>query len=73
MPCRFGWGWIEANGISSRGTPIAHLDILKQLHEILDDMEYGDDGGVGVNFWHVPREKNVEADALANQALDTGN
>jgi ribonuclease HI len=44
--------------------------VLKRIHERLDEMEYEDDGGIRVQFWHVPRERNQEADALANAALD---
>jgi len=33
-------------------------------------MEYSDDGGREVQFWHIPRELNREADALANRAFD---
>jgi ribonuclease HI len=36
-----------------------------------DYMEYSDEGGGReVQFWHVPREMNREADQLANGALD---
>lgn len=51
-------GWIENDGIGSNGTQVAHFDTLKQLHEKLDHMEYSDDGGVEVHFWHIPRELN---------------
>jgi ribonuclease HI len=63
-------GWIEGGGLGSRRRPVAHFGKLKAIHEKLDEMEYGDDGGIHVQFWHVPREKNQEADALANEALD---
>jgi ribonuclease HI len=33
-------------------------------------MEYSDDGGMIVQFWHVDRSLNEGADALANAALD---
>ncbi|KAI3336982.1 ribonuclease H-like protein [Xylariaceae sp. AK1471] len=63
-------GWIENGGVRSRRRPIAHFEKLKAIHERLSEMEYGDDGGIVVQFWHMPREKNQEADALANRALD---
>lgn len=64
-------GWIENNGIGASGRRVAHFDILKKLHEKLDYMEFSDDGGGReVQFWHIPRERNREADALANRALD---
>ncbi|CAE7010499.1 hypothetical protein CFE70_001904 [Pyrenophora teres f. teres 0-1] len=62
--------WIENGGIGSEGRRVAHFQILKQLHEMLDYMEYSDAGGREVQFWHVPRERNNEADALANKAFD---
>lgn len=63
-------GWIENDGIGSRGRKIAHYQRLKELHEKLDYMEYSDDGGIVVQFWHVDRSMNEAADALANTALD---
>ncbi|OSS47480.1 hypothetical protein B5807_07427 [Epicoccum nigrum] len=63
-------GWIEKDGVGSRGKPVAHFERLKMLHEMLDEMEFGDDGGIEVEFWRVDRGMNKEADALANAALD---
>jgi len=63
--------WIENDGVGSNGRPVAHFKVLKDLHDTLDHMEYSDEaGGREVQFWHVPREMNREADALANKALD---
>jgi ribonuclease HI len=63
--------WIEDDGVGSNGEQVAHFQVLKQLHETLDHMEYSDEaGGREVQFWHVPRDMNREADALANMALD---
>ncbi|KAK3945758.1 ribonuclease H-like domain-containing protein [Diplogelasinospora grovesii] len=62
--------WIEAGGRRANGKPVAHYQVLKEIHEKLDDMTYGDDGGLDFKFWHISREKNREADALANQALN---
>jgi ribonuclease HI len=63
-------GWIERGGLSSRGKVVAHYDRLKELHELLDEMEYGDDGGIVVQFWHIERSMNENADSLANGALN---
>ncbi|KAF2452349.1 ribonuclease H-like domain-containing protein [Lineolata rhizophorae] len=63
-------GWIENDGRNAEGRPVAHYETFKEIHERLDEMTYGDDGGLEFKFWHVPRERNEEADALANQALD---
>jgi len=63
-------GWIENGGRRSNGRPVAHFDKLKEIHDKIDEMTYGDDGGLRFGFWHVPRESNRAADELANQALD---
>ncbi|GKT50869.1 ribonuclease H [Colletotrichum spaethianum] len=62
--------WIENEGINARGHRVAHFETLKELHERLDDMTYGDDGGLDIMFWPIPREENQEADKLANQAFE---
>ncbi|KAI0016397.1 ribonuclease H-like protein [Xylariomycetidae sp. FL0641] len=62
--------WIENGGVNRSRRPAAHYQKLKALHEKLDEMEFGDDGGLQVQFWHVPREENREADRLANLALN---
>ncbi|KAI0836607.1 ribonuclease H-like protein [Hypoxylon sp. FL0890] len=62
--------WIASGGRGAQGRPVAHYKVLKELHDRIDDMTYGDDGGMDFKFWHVPREQNQEADALANQALN---
>ncbi|XXG99965.1 hypothetical protein Hte_006306 [Hypoxylon texense] len=63
-------GWIENGGRKARGGPVAHFHVLKDIHERVDEMTYGDQGGMHFMFWHVPRTQNSEADALANRALD---
>ncbi|KAL1859071.1 hypothetical protein Daus18300_009711 [Diaporthe australafricana] len=63
-------GWIENDGLRPNGQPVAHFDKLKEIHEALDEMTYGDDGGLRFQFWHVPRDENREADGLARSALD---
>jgi ribonuclease HI len=62
--------WIEAGGVGSRGKKVTHYEVLKQVHEKLDYMNYSDQGGRHVQFWHIPRDMNREADLLANRALD---
>lgn len=63
-------GWIENDGLRSNGRAVAHFDKLREIHDKIDDMTYGDDGGLHLQFWNVPREENQEADELANSALD---
>lgn len=62
--------WIEDDGLRPNGQPVAHFEKLKEIHGAIDEMTYGDDGGLQFQFWHVPRGENREADALANSALD---
>ncbi|KAL6703198.1 hypothetical protein ACN47E_010127 [Coniothyrium glycines] len=62
--------WIENDGMSYSGRPVAHWQVLKKLNEKLEYMKFSDDGGREVQFWHVPCGLNKEADALANKALD---
>lgn len=63
-------GWVANDGRRSNGRAVAHFDKLQEIQEKIDDMTYGDDGGLSFQFWHVPREENEEADGLANSALD---
>lgn len=45
--------------------------VNKEYFELLERLVVELNGlGVEVRFWHVPREYNQEADALANKALD---
>ncbi|KUI72376.1 Ribonuclease H1 [Cytospora mali] len=63
-------GWMENDGLRSNGQAVAHFDKLLEIQNKIDDMTYGDEGGLHFQFWNVPREENREADALANSALD---
>lgn len=47
-----------------------YYDIFHSLHSRIDDLTYGDDGGLEFQFWQVPRKLNVDADRLVNQVLD---
>jgi ribonuclease HI len=62
--------WIENDGVKSNGKSVKYFHTLKEMHERLEEMEYGDDGGIEVQFWRINRENNKDADALANLALD---
>ncbi|KAL3684952.1 hypothetical protein R1sor_002974 [Riccia sorocarpa] len=59
--------WVR-NGFISSGTNrrIVNAGALENLHETIVDMEVE---GVDVRFWHVRREDNEDADALANAAF----
>ncbi|KAF2135315.1 uncharacterized protein K452DRAFT_333212, partial [Aplosporella prunicola CBS 121167] len=61
--------WIEHKGFTPQGRPVAHFETLRNLHDSLNYLESAE-GGYEVQFWHVPREMNKEAYALAYAALD---
>lgn len=63
-------GWIKNDGLKQNGQPVAHFEKLKEIHEAIDEMVRGCLVGMQLQFWHVPRGENREADALANSALD---
>ncbi|KAF4994945.1 hypothetical protein FDECE_12947 [Fusarium decemcellulare] len=62
--------WIEKGGRNAQGKPVAHYETIKEIHDLLDELTYGDDGGLDFKFWLVSRDQNQEADSLANIALD---
>ncbi|KAF4841953.1 hypothetical protein CGCSCA4_v009092 [Colletotrichum siamense] len=52
-------------GKSDRGC-LEHCDLWQELRQGLVDLA---DCGAVVQFWHIPRDQNLEADALANVGL----
>eukprot|EP01057_Protomagalhaensia_wolfi_P003679 Protomagalhaensia_wolfi_Nauph_80__3678@NODE_370_length_2662_cov_769_619520_g279_i0_p2_GENE_NODE_370_length_2662_cov_769_619520_g279_i0NODE_370_length_2662_cov_769_619520_g279_i0_p2_ORF_typecomplete_len270_score26_57RNase_H/PF00075_24/5_2e31RVT_3/PF13456_6/1_9e14_NODE_370_length_2662_cov_769_619520_g279_i017712580 len=56
-------GWKTANN-----KPVKNQDLWHAILRIVNRLESRD---VAVQFWHVPRECNREADALANEALNS--
>jgi ribonuclease HI len=62
--------WIENGGRRSNGKPVQHFDALVDLHDNMNYMQSSDGGGIVCQLWHVGRERNQEADCLANRALD---
>ncbi|KAF4961838.1 hypothetical protein FSARC_10024 [Fusarium sarcochroum] len=61
--------WLENGGRNSRGQRVAHWEVLRDQHYRIEDMTYGEGGGLDFKFWHVPREMNWQADELANHAF----
>jgi len=59
------YDWVEDGGVNANGKEVKDFEILKSLHEILNEKEYGDDGGIEVKFWYRSSEENQEAAALA--------
>ncbi|TKX19831.1 RNase H-like protein 2 [Elsinoe australis] len=66
--CRLMDEWIEDGGVNSWGNPVADFDRLKELYQLMKDIEKNQ--SVNVRFWQIPREQNDGADQLANEALD---
>ncbi|KAM0255764.1 hypothetical protein ACHAQJ_005434 [Trichoderma viride] len=62
--------WADNGGRGYRGKKVAHFEVIMDIEERLNDMTYGDEGGMQFRFWPVPREENSEADTLANQAFN---
>lgn len=62
--------WIEDGGVSAREKKVAHFETLRQVHERLEEMTYGEEDGLDFCFWTVSREENREAEKMANRALD---
>lgn len=62
--------WIEDGGVNSKGKRVAHFETLGQIHERLEEMTYGGEGGLDFCFWAISREENKEAEKMANRALD---
>ncbi|MCJ1399504.1 hypothetical protein MMC11_002706 [Xylographa trunciseda] len=62
--------WIvkwRVNGYRNhKGVPIKNCDWFMMVDDSVNDLK---DLGVHVLFWHVPRERNKEADRLANAAF----
>lgn len=64
------WDWVDNGGLRTNGRPAKYFDEFEALHGRLEELTYGDDGGLEFKFWHVRRELNQNADRLANEALD---
>ena len=61
----FKW---EGNGYrNAKGQAVMNGELFRELQNELACLT---DAGVEVQFWHVAREDNSEADQLANDALD---
>lgn len=59
--------WYENGYINARGVPVANRDLLEELDDLCDELVKI---GIQPRFWHVPRRENMQADKLANAALD---
>lgn len=59
--------WRNNDYTNSHGRPVTNASLFRQLEAELKELF---DLNVHVQFWHVRREQNREADLLANAALD---
>ncbi|KAJ9148650.1 hypothetical protein NKR23_g5014 [Pleurostoma richardsiae] len=62
-------GWIASGGRRPNGRPVEHWEELKAMDYKAHNLTCADDQLLEVKFWDVPREDNVVADRLANQAF----
>lgn len=59
--------WRNNNYTNARGRPVANQDLFRELDAICNRLA---DIRVQARFWLVPRSQNMQADKLANAALD---
>lgn len=59
--------WLDNGWTNCKGLPVINADLFTKLVQQVRTLR-----GIGVEvlFWHVPRERNWQADELANDALD---
>lgn len=48
----------------------AHWNFVLHIKMIIDELPWSSDWNMEFKFWHVPRELNLDADALANRAFN---
>lgn len=58
--------WTQNGYIDSQGKRVLNEDIWKQIEKRIALIEAG---GLSVQLWQVPKEKNTEADALAKMGV----
>ncbi|KAI0125142.1 ribonuclease H-like domain-containing protein [Xylariales sp. AK1849] len=58
--------WMGNGWTNARGRPLVNRDLFQKLVQQVRTLR---GLGVYVQFWHVPREDNKEADDLANREL----
>jgi ribonuclease HI len=61
--------WEENGYRTTRGTPVTNAPLFRKLEELIVKLNKFN---VEVLFWHVPRDRNKQADMWANMALQNG-
>ena len=65
---KYVYKWRVNGWKTSKGNSVANRDLIEPLDKMLDDMS-NRDIDIDVLFWKVDRSENVEADRLANMAV----
>jgi ribonuclease HI len=60
--------WRENGWRTTKKTEVKNQDLWTRLDDLV--LFLYTDKGVGIDFWHVPREQNKDADSLANWGLE---
>jgi ribonuclease HI len=63
---KYVYRWKMNGWKTAKGKDVANRDLIEPLDKMLDDMS---NKGIDVLFWKVDRSENVEADQLANMAV----
>lgn len=59
--------WRHNDYTNAKGLPVVNADLLEELDDLCNKL---DNIHIRARFWQVPREDNMQADKLANAALD---
>ncbi|KAI1758459.1 ribonuclease H-like protein [Xylaria castorea] len=60
--------WRERGWRTAKNTEVKNRDLWTELYDLVHLLHA--DAEVAIDFWHVPRDRNKDADALANIGLE---
>ncbi|KAI0545015.1 ribonuclease H-like protein [Xylaria curta] len=60
--------WRERGWRTAKNTEVKNQDLWTELYDLVYELDAETE--VAINFWHVPREQNEDADELANMGLE---
>ncbi|KAI1113892.1 ribonuclease H-like domain-containing protein [Nemania sp. NC0429] len=60
--------WRNNGWRTAKNTEVKNQDLWIRLDNLVQQLYAGT--GVGIDFWHVPRDQNTDADSLANRGLE---